>query len=149
MSLEPAVVDGSLVFKGLLEELCYESLREFVLALPSIFGVQVPKSVTNVIFSNTQPLDSDRDSLWVRQDNAGKILGFYVFSNGTWRQMLPTPNGVFNMYGDSRDVPEGYVLADENNTALPPGVGLFLKTYWKLDPTNTYYIYFQATYSGL
>lgn len=149
MSKESNIVSAPLAIRGDPSTACFTNIGEFIESLPNFLIAQIPTSITNVIISNIQPLDSERNTIWFRLNNAGTFIGIYVFSDGTWIQMFPPPQGVFGMYGDSRDVPKGYVLADEDNAALPPGVGLFLKQSWKLSGSGDYYVYFQATFLGL
>lgn len=149
MSKESNIVSAPLAVRGDPSTACFTNIGEFIEALPQFLVAQIPTSITNVIISNIQPLDSERNTVWFRLNNAGSFIGIYVFSDGTWIQMFPPPQGLFDMYGDSRDVPKGYVLADENNTALPPGLGLYLKSFWKLAPSTDFYEYFQTTFLGL
>jgi len=149
MSKESNVVSAPIAIKGDPTTACFTTVGDFIEALPNFLVAEIPTSITNVIISNIQPLDSQRMTVWFRLNNAGTFIGIYVFSDGTWIQMFPPPQGLFWMYGDSRDVPKGYILADENNGALPPGLGLKLKTTWILDPTGTFYIAFETTFVGL
>lgn len=149
MSKESNIVSAPIAIKGDPTTACFTTVGDFIEALPNFLVAEIPTSITNVVISNIQPLDSQRTDIWFRLSNGGTFIGIYVFSDGTWIQMFPPPQGLFSMYGDSRDVPKGYVLADENNGALPPGVGLWLKQRWKLDPTNTFYQVFDTTYEGL
>lgn len=149
MSSEPDIAAGQLVLKGVLESCSFTGFVDFVRALPDLLGVEIPASVSNVVLSAEQPSEGERGKIWMRQDSDGKFVGGYIFSEGTWSQFFPAPNGIFWMYGDSRNVPPGYTLADEQNTKLPQGVGLFLKNRWKFDDTATFYTAFEVTFNGL
>ena len=149
MSTDPIVVDGALVPSGFPDTVCYTSFKKLLEDLPNFFKVQIPKSITNVIVSNVQPLEKDRNSIWFKLNNAGIFIGICVFSGGTWVQMFPVPNELPWIFGDSREVPEGYALADENNKNLPTGLGAYLRDHWKLHSSGAYYEYFQVTYIGL
>ncbi len=149
MSKQDDVVLVPLVVQGLIETACFDSVPEFIQALTKYLAVQIPTTITNVIVSNTQPLSSERTSIWVRLNNAGSFIGFYVYSGGTWQAVFPPPNGIIPMYGDSRDVPKGFTLADEDNAKVGTYLGTLLKARWIRDQTNTYWVYFETTFDGL
>jgi hypothetical protein len=152
MSTESLVIGNVVVINDIPDTFCFTTTQEFILALTKFLGVELPNSITNVIISNNQPLDDQRDSLWVRRNNAGVVVGIYVFTDGLWQQRFPAPREVFWMYAlganadGETDVPKGYTLADEANPALPPGLGLKLKTEFdKINVSDSFYIYFAAT----
>lgn len=108
---------GELILKALPELQCYTNFTEFLKALPSIYAVEVPATVTNVIVSNAQPTSSQTTSVWIRLSNSGLVLGIYVFSSGQWIQISPAPNQIIWVYGDSAAPPAGYMTTTQAEAA--------------------------------
>lgn len=129
--------------KGLVDETCFSSFQEFIQAIPSFLQVLVPRTVTNVTVSNVQPLDTQRDYVWFRRSNGGVFMGIYVYSEGTWRQVFPVPDGVTRIAGgDSRNPPDGYISVEDSN--LPSDQIAHLMTSWLLDPTGSFYVIYDV-----
>lgn len=153
MPLLSDVVRGSLVVTNLPEDFCFTTFRELILALTQYLAVEVPSTITNVVVSNVQPLDSQTNSVWFRISNAGGFQGIYVFSNGSWVQVFPAQNGVFWFMGNSTTPPDGYTLIDTSNTQAVALLGLpaiaTLTTQYIQDPTLTFFVYFACTWTGM
>lgn len=141
-------VKGAIKIEGLLETACFTSFDDFARRYPQFLTIQLPATITNVIVSNVQPLDSQKDYIWFRRNNSGGFVGAYVFSQGFWRQVFPVPQGIFKLYGDSRDIPAGYILADNTNPNITTAMYNFLKTQWLRDPLDLYWMIFEVTYAG-
>lgn len=141
-------VNGALKINNLPDLACFQSFEDLLKALPTFLTVEVPSTITNVIISNVQPQDNQRDAIWFRRSNSGEFIGIYLYSSGTWRLVFPSPNALIRMYGDSRDVPEGYILADETNPNLTANQASFIKSSWLKDPTDTWYVIFDVTWVG-
>lgn len=147
-------VKGSIKINDLPDLGCFTSFEELLKALPTFLTVEIPNTITNVIISNVQPLDDQRDALWIRRNNAGSFVGLYIYASGTWRQIFPVGGGntgtvqLFRVKGDSRHIPEGYTLADEDNPSITANEASFLKTMWLKAPGQDYYVIFQVTYTG-
>lgn len=148
MPAENDVIQGALKLTGLMEECCFTSWQDFIKALPTLFSVEIPSDVTNVLVSPDNPRDDQRDYVWFRTNSAGGFIGMFIYATGQWRQIWPTPSGIFRMYGDSRYVPAGYSLADASNPHMTAAMAAALETQWVHDPTNTYYVVFDVTYVG-
>lgn len=148
MPSNPDSVLAPLKLQGLPDLACFKCFEDLLQALPSYLFAEIPITITNIVFSSTQPLDTQRDYIWFRRDNSGGFLGIYLYVGGQWQQIYPTPNGIFRMYGDSRDIPPGYLLADADNPNLTAAMATHLETQWLLDPTLTYYVIFDVTYEG-
>lgn len=149
MPITPDVVEGSLKIKGLPDLACFTSMLDFLKALPTYYGIEIPNSITNVIVSNVEPLDTQRDFIWFRRSNSGSFLGIYLYASGSWKQAFPAPQQIFWMYGDSRDVPDGYLLVGPDNPNFTAGEVTAYEAKYIADPTNTYYVYFATTFEGL
>lgn len=148
MSNPANITIGSLVVKNLPDLFCFKDARDLISQMPTILGVEVPNSVSNVVVSNEEPSSSQTTSVWFRISNSGGFIGIYVFSQGKWQLIFPTPNGIFWMYGDSTDIPEGYMLVDASNPAVDPVISAALVATYIDDPTVTFYIYFAVTWIG-
>lgn len=123
---------------------CFTSFKEFVTQIPKLFGVEIPGTITNVIISNIEPNDTQRDSVWFRKSNGGTFLGIYLYSDGAWRQFFPVPRQVYRIAGgDSREVPEGFILTDDAGY-LTVAEKDHLRLDWLRDPTDTYYVIFDV-----
>lgn len=126
-----SVVIGDLVLKALPELQCYTNFTDFLKALPSLYAVEVPATVTNVIISPSQPTSSQTSSVWIRTNNAGTFLGVYVFSQGQWVKIVPAPNQIIWMYGDSSAVPFGYKTTDDaSGVEISAALATALKLLW-------------------
>lgn len=75
---------NAIVILSLPDLCCYPSFLDFLLALPSFLGVELPTSITNVIFSVIPPSDTQRNFLWIVFDNTGAAVDVRVFSQGGW-----------------------------------------------------------------
>ena len=148
MSSDGNIVRGALKIDELPEGACFESFEALLKSLPKWLTVEVPRSVTNVIVGATQPNDDQRDFLWVRRGNDGGFKGIYVYALGEWRQVAPAPQQVYWMYGDSRDLPDGFILVDAANPNFTSAAVQFIQTQFVRDPTNTYWMYFATTFAG-
>ena len=125
------VVIGQLLLKTLPELQCFTNFTDFLKALPDLYAVAVPSSVTNVIVGPSQPTSSQTSSVWVRINNAGTFLGIYVFSDGKWIQICPAPNQIIWMYGDSSAIPDGYTSTDDAaGGKISTTLATALKTLW-------------------
>lgn len=137
----PTVVMGSLKLLGLPDTQCFKSFTEIWKAIEDNFAVILPTSITNVVVSNIQPLDTQRDAVWFRLSNGGTFIGIYMFSDGAWRQVFPVPQTVYTVYGDSRNPPAGYILTDDSG-ALTLAQRTHLKAEWLQDPSLLFYSIF-------
>lgn len=149
MSQQSTTVAVPVQSLGIPQNACFTNFQELLSLLQQYLVVQVPRSISNVIISNTQPTSAERNSLWVRENNGGQFIGIYVYDGTTWRQVLPTPNGIFKMYGDSRSIPEGFLLADASNPHISADMAMALELGWVRDNTDTYWEMFDVTFEGL
>lgn len=147
----PDVVNAPIAIINLPDTLCVSSLVEFLQQLPQWVVAQIPTSITNVVVGNVQPLDSQRDTVWFRKDNAGNFVGIYVYSAGTWQQMYPMPGQVFPHWRTSTDPttdPVGYTRID-NAVGVPAAVVTQLMTQWVADGANPgYYLRDDLVFTG-
>lgn len=129
------------------DSLCFSTLQELIEALPKHLVACIPANITNVTVGTTQPTDSA--DVWFRYDSGGRFIGIWVFSAGNWVQFAPTPNGVFWMYGDSGDLPEGYILVDGSNPNFSAGDVTSIQAYFLPTPGVPPYTYFACTFDGI
>jgi hypothetical protein len=136
------IIRGTLKLDNFQEGRVYTDTDAFIKAIQTLFSVEIPITITNVIISAAQPGDDFKEGVWIRKDAAGVFQGIYIFQSGAWTKIVPPlfDNEVIYMYGDSRNIPEGYSLADSSNASLPTGVGALLETNWVAD--GSYYTLF-------
>lgn len=127
-------INGALKLLGLPDLACFKSFKDFLAALPSMYAVVIPDSITNVTISNIQPLDSESDHVWFRMSNGGDFIGIYLFSNGSWQQRYPAPGEVSWIVGDSNNPPPGFILTDDAPWISSP-IKNDLKAFWR--PTGS------------
>lgn len=146
------VVSGSLKTKGIPQDVCFESFAELLKSLEKYVTVEVPRSITNVTVGDTPPGEDRRDNLWVRFDKSGNYLGNWVFVKGNWQLAYTfAPNQIIWMTGDSRVIPQGFKLVDENNGSVPSDVAQVLQGQYVIATDNfglPYYRYFAVTYNA-
>jgi len=132
MSGTTDVIRGTLKLDNFQEGRVYTDTDAFIKALQDMFSIEIPTTITNVIVSSAQPGDDFKDGVWIRKDSAGVFAGVYIFQVGAWTRIVPPlfDNEVIYVYGDSRDIPTGFSLADTTNTNLPAGVATLLMTNW-------------------
>lgn len=112
-------IKGSIKTKGIPESICFKNFADLLQNLGNYLTIEIPiDDITNVIISNQQPSDVDRDKLWVRRTNSGKIAGALVFSGGQWVQLFPAPQQVFILLGNSTTPPDGYVYMPQSLSGL-------------------------------
>lgn len=139
-------VQGELKITNLPDLACFESFEELLLALPTYLRVYVPVSITNVVIGNTEPDDTQRNFLWIKRNNAGNVVGFYLFSNGAWNQFIPTPGEITTVVGASNAPPVGYITTDDATT-LTAQQKAFFKGQWR-DSGLGYYDVFTVVPGG-
>lgn len=144
MSVDDSSVQADIQIKGLPDLACFTSFGQLLRDLPNYLQVNIPTNITNVIVSNTQPAESQRNTVWFRMSNGGVFIGIYLFSEGTWRQFFPVPDAVYRVAGgDSRNPPAGYILTDDAGN-LTQAEKDHLKASWLLDPTGGFYVIFDV-----
>ena len=148
MPIGTDVVLGALKLTGIVDAQCYKSFKEFVTAIPDLFSVEIPNNITNVTVGNEQPSASERDHLWVKTSGSGSFIGLFLYAQGAWNQIYPVPQGIFRMYGDSRAVPDGYLLASDDPNISSAMLAEMQKTWVTGGTSPTWYTLFQVTYIG-
>lgn len=143
------VIRGAIKIDNFLQDKCFTSWKDFVLALPQMLTVEVPTSVTNVTVGTVQPGDDEKDNLWIRRDNSGSFLGMYIFAAGSWKQIFPVPNEIFYVYGDSRQPPPGYSFVEDVTTFSVDELNK-MRLIWHVGGTvpTTWYSTYHCVYVG-
>lgn len=145
MSTSENVVTGAVKLLNSFDITCYESWPQAVQGLVENLGLVIPGSVTNVIVSNQQPSNSQTNYIWFRQNSAGEFVGIYLYSDGQWTQFFPAPNQIIRMYGNSTQVPSGFILADSSNPNITAEQAAFLQNTWLPDSSQQFYTIFDVT----
>lgn len=150
MSNEVITVTGAWKLVGLPDTACFTSFKDLLLALQAFSVLEIPKTITNVVVSNVQPLDSQRNYVWFRTGSSGHFIGIYVYSDGKWVQVFRAPQEIIRIGGigaDSRTPPPGYQLIDSDNAGFTSAQVSFIQSGWHKDPTNTFWDVFDVTWA--
>lgn len=149
MSAANDVIRGALKLDNFMESKCFTTWQDFIAAIPSMFSVEVPESITNVTVGNVQPGDSDRDHLWIRKDTAGSFMGLYIYAQGSWKKIYPAPNEIFLVYGDSRTLDPGYKVVTDTNVLTSTEIAS-LQKIWTVGGTTptTWWTVFHTVFTG-
>lgn len=145
---ESDVITGALKLLGKVDCECFTSWQDFIAQIPKMFGVVVPASITNVVISDQQPDDDQREYLWIKRSTSGSVVGLFVYATGDWRQLFPTPKGIIRMFGDHRNIPAGYQLIDASNPNFTAAEVTHIQSSWMLSSDSSYYTIFDVTYVG-
>lgn len=146
MTIGTDLIQGVLKLNNFQESNCFTCWSDFVKAIPNMFAVELPSNISNVTIGTSQPSDSERDHLWVKTDPSGSPIGLFTYSGGTWNQFLPPQNEIFYVYGDSRSIPSGYILASSSPNLTASQI-LTLQKTWHAEPGGWYSI-FHVVYTG-
>lgn len=122
---------------------CFTSFGDLLLALPTFLSVFVSRSISNVLVGNTEPSASQRSFVWIKRNNAGTVLGVFLFSNGAWNQFFPIPGQVSTVSGataDSTNPPVGYITTDDATT-LTIAQKVFFKAQWRDNGSGVFDVY--------
>ncbi len=118
-------------YAGLPDELCFEgTFADAMQQIISKLRVIVPDTITNVVVSNQEPTDSQRNYVWFRLDNSGSFIGVFIYSQGNWQQVFPVPNALSWIYGSSDTPPVGYIAANDAAAPLTTGEKAALEALW-------------------
>ncbi len=152
--MQPTVdtISGALKINNLPDLACKEinSFADALKALAQFSTIELPASITGVVFGASEPSESEVNKIWARTDNNGNFIGFYVFTAGEWRPAYTLPDGHIEwISGDSRSPPPGFQLI--NNVGpnfINSGVRTHLQAFYFFDATSTYYLYYAAAFVG-
>lgn len=143
-------IRGAIKVAGVPDSACFTTFAELLRALEQYLIVDISEqTLSNIIISNQQPGQADRDKIWARLSNAGIFLGFYIFENGMWVQILPAPNQIFWLYGDSNNPPAGYQFLDSSQTIFTAPQYAELIALAVPNGGVPPFVYYPAIYTGL
>lgn len=146
---------GQLIINRIPKDLCWGTPTEFIKSLTKILGVNLFINPGNdfVVVGHQVPAPEDKGRLWVRLSRSGVFQGFYMFIGGLWKRVHNyRSDEIIWMYGDSRDIPDGFQLINELSI-VPSEVRNHVMTQYLTNtaastPTNTVYSYFATIYIG-
>lgn len=116
-------MQGALKLLGLPERAQFTDLTSFVKWLVDSLIVEVPIEALGVIFSDTAPEESARDSVWINRRSNGEISGVFVFQLGKWRPLyLPAPGQFYWVSGDSQNYDPDFTVILAGDDVIPPEV---------------------------
>lgn len=84
MTITANQIVGAIKLTGLSELQCITNPEEFAQALARAMVVEIPNFNQGVHVGPTEPSSPTTAGIWVKTDNAGTFLGFYVYSEGAW-----------------------------------------------------------------
>lgn len=112
---------------------CVNGWQEAFLTFIKNSVVEVPSSITNVKISNESPSSGERNYLWIRLNNSGSFVGFYIFADGDWQNVPAGPvlGAIYRVAGqNSESLPAGFALADGNTPPVSSGEAAILMATW-------------------
>lgn len=147
---------GQLIINKIPKDLCWGTPTEFVKSLTKILGVNLFTNPGNdfVVVGHSVPAPEDKGRLWVRLSRSGVFQGFYMFVGGSWQRVHNyRSDEVIWMYGDSRIIPEGFQLIDDDSI-VPSDVRDWIVQQYLPDtaastPGAPVYKYFATIYIGV
>lgn len=148
MSTDNDVILGALKLIGKPDCECFTSWADFMSKLNTFWAVEIPSNITNVTVSTNEPNDDQHDNVWFRLNNAGSFAGIFIYAMGDWQQIFPHPNEIVRMYGDSRNVPPGYMLVDSSNPHFTAAQVVAIQASWLPSADGLAYAVFDVTYEG-
>jgi len=103
------IVKGAVKVEGVPDVTCFTTFTELLRSLGTYLTVEIPnQNFSNIVISNSQPGAADANKIWWRISNSGAFIGIYTYANNIWNQVLPAPNQIFWLYGDSDNPPPGF-----------------------------------------
>lgn len=112
------IVKGAIKVQGVPASACFKNFAELLNALGTYLTVEIAnQAFSNLVISNQQPGQADRDKVWWRLSNSGSFVGIYFFENGQWTQVYPAPGEIFWLgpspgHPDSSNPPTGWKLLE-------------------------------------
>lgn len=147
-------VYGKLIVKDIPSNVCWESPDKFLKKITDFYRVDldINSNVDFVVVGSETPSEDDKSRLWIKTYNNGYFAGLYKFEGGKWREIsLHRPDEVVWFYGDSRNIPEGFKLIDEDNGYITSDNIKHIMSFYNRDTSivgSTVYTYFACTYIG-
>jgi hypothetical protein len=142
-------IKGAIVVNGVPEKACFDNFTQLLQALGTYLAVEIPEQFfSNLVVSVAQPAQADRGKPWWRISPSGGFIGIYTYANNVWNQVLPAPNQVFWLYGDSSNPPAGFTYLDSTQTifSAPDYAQLIAMAIPNGGPEP--YVYYPAIYTG-
>lgn len=120
------VILNALKILGLPDLPCFTNFEDLLKSLPEFLGLELPDSITNVVFSTNEPLD--HGVLWVVSNNAGEIVDLRVYSNGAWVSffsLLDLANNQWLRARNAADTADINILKIDTSDRLEVGPTIF------------------------
>jgi len=112
-------IKGVIKVNGVPESVCFDNFTELLKSLGTYLTVEISnQTFSNIVISNVQPGQADRDKIWWRLSNGGTFIGIFYYGNSIWYQVFPAPFAIFWLYGDSANPPLGYRFLDNLNPVI-------------------------------
>lgn len=147
-------VFGQLVMEGVPNDLCWKTPSKFIKDLTNYLSVEldVNSNVDFVVIGPQTPSEDDKGRLWIKQFSNGTFAGFYLFEGGKWTKVSnKRQDEIVWFHGDSRSIPTGYKLIDDNVGTINSEVRKHIMSMYHQDlsvTSSTVYDYFACIYIG-
>lgn len=151
------MLEGKLIKKQDVTDLCFTKAPDFVNQLIKILGIEFPvfSNENFVIYGFQIPNEDQKNKLWVKTDRAGHFQGYFLFIDGSWQRIYDySVQDVVWKYGDSREIEDGFQLIDGTVAAIPTAVQEHIMSFYHQNasestPLNPVYDYFATIYLGI
>jgi len=143
-------IRGVIKVAGVPDSACYTTFADLLRSLGDYLIVDIPnQTFSNVIISNVQPGQADRDKIWWRLSNSGVFVGIYGYANNVWSQVFPAPQQIFWLYGSSATPPPGFKFLDGTEGIF--SAGNYNQIIAMAVPNGGVppFVYYPAIYTGL
>jgi hypothetical protein len=144
------VVRGAIKLLDVPQRECVNTLQELLELLPKFLGVEIPTSASGIIIGNTAPGLDDINKLWIRRDDSGRFIGFYIYQEGEWVAVYDVLIGAEEIrwaVGASGTPPEGWIVVLPGDSVIPGVVVNHLVSQYIPDGSGGY-TYFAVRYVG-
>lgn len=147
-------VYGQLALTDLPKDLCWSEPAKFIKDLTKYLGVEIDvnSNVDFVVVGPQVPSEDDKARLWIKTYENGTFAGFYAFEGGSWTRVFNyRPDEIHWFHGDSRSIPAGFQLIDENTGTINSEVRAHIMSQYFRDlsvTTSNVYTYFACIYVG-
>lgn len=149
-------VYGKLTIGDIPDGYCWKTPKKFLADLTRMLRVELGFSpnLDLVVIGTQVPSEDDKSRLWIKLHSNGTFAGLYLFEGGKWTQVQNRrQDEIVWFHGDSRSIPEGFQLIDDNAGMINSRVRSHIMSYYHVDPnagdsTVPVYDYFACIYIG-
>lgn len=155
MAINRERILAALAITRIPPDLCWGKPADFIKQLVESLTVtlDIATNTDFVVIGHEVPSEDDKGRLWIRLQRNGSFLGFYLFVNGKWQRVFNRRSDeIIWMYGDSRNIPDGFQLVDDSSPVPTDVKDHIMKQYLvdtSVNSATPVYRYFALTYVGV